>query len=187
MDVLEHLTQEHRKVEQLFGRLSGADKAGRAGLVDELEQALSVHMAVEEQHLYPIVEQVAGDEAEEEAEDRARPGAREGIAKLRAMVDKPGFGAVVDMVSAGIGHHVQEEENEIFPELRRKAAERIDRLDPEQLEADVKASGTTGRTKRPTGDGPTKSELYQQAQEAEIEGRSSMTKDELRTACTDSR
>ena len=133
MDVLEHLTQEHRKVEQLFGRLSGADKAGRAGLVDDLEQAPSVHIAVEDQHLYPIVEQVAGDEAEEEAETE-HDLAREGIAKLRVMVDKPGFGAVVDMVSAGIGHHVQEEENEIFPELRRKAAERIDRLDPEQLE-----------------------------------------------------
>jgi len=184
---LEHLTQEHRKVEQLFGRLSKADKAGRAGLVDELEQALSVHMAVEEQHLYPIVEQVAGDEAEEEAETE-HDLAREGIARLRAMVvDEPGFGAVVDMVSAGIGHHVQEEENEIFPELRRQAAERIDRLDPEQLEADVKTSGAAGRIKRPTGDGPTKSELYQQAQEAEIEGRSSMTKEELRTALAEQR
>ena len=186
MDVLEHLTQEHRKVEQLFGQLSEADKAERAGLVDELEQALSVHMAVEEQHLYPIVEQVAGDEAEEEAETE-HDLAREGIAKLRAMVDKPGFGAVVDMVSAGIGHHVQEEENEIFPELRRKAAERIDRLDPEQLEADVKTSGANRRSQRPTGDGPTKSELYQQAQEAAIEGRSSMTKDELRTALAEQR
>jgi iron-sulfur cluster repair protein YtfE (RIC family) len=186
MDVLEHLTQEHRKVEQLFGQLSEADKAERAGLVDELEQALSVHMAVEEQHLYPIVEQIAGDEAEEEAETE-HDLAREGIARLRAMVDKPGFGAVVDMVSAGIRHHVQEEENEIFPELRRKAAERIDRLDPEQLEADVKASGATGRSEPPSGDGPTKSELYQQAQDAEIEGRSSMTKDELRTALAEQR
>ena len=77
--------------------------------------------------------------------------------------------------------------NGIFPELRRKAAERIDRLDPEQLEADVKAGGATGRSKRSTGDGPTKSELYRQAQEAEIEGRSSMTKDELRMALADQR
>ena len=56
-------------------------------------------MAVEEQHLYPIVKQVAGDEAEEEAETE-HDLTREGLAKLRDMLDKPGFGAAVDMSSA---------------------------------------------------------------------------------------
>ena len=64
---------------------------------------------------------------------------------------------------------------------------RIDRLDAEQPEADVKTKGAAGRSKRRSGDEPTKSELYQRAQDAEIEGRSSMTKDELRDALAERR
>jgi iron-sulfur cluster repair protein YtfE (RIC family) len=183
VDVLEHLTQEHRKVEQLFSKLSDAEEARRSALIDELEQALSVHMAVEEQRLYPIVAEVAGEETEEEAESE-HDLAREGIAKLRAMADKPGFGAVVDMVAAGIKHHVEEEEGEIFPKLRQEANEQIGQLDPEQLEAEVKAGGDL-RTSEDGGEEPTKAELYEQAQQANIEGRSSMTKDELRDALAD--
>jgi iron-sulfur cluster repair protein YtfE (RIC family) len=181
VDVLEHLTQEHRKVEQLFSKLSDAEESERSALIDELEESLTVHMAVEEQHLYPIVAEVAGDETEEEAETE-HDLAREGIAKLRAMRAKPGFGAVVDMVAAGIKHHVEEEEGEIFPKLRQKANAKISQLDPEQLEAEVKAAGPNGRKARDGADDATKAELYEQAQQANIEGRSSMTKDELRDA-----
>jgi hemerythrin-like domain-containing protein len=178
VDVLNHLTQEHRKVEELFSQLSDAEQSERAALVDQLEEALSLHMAVEEKHLYPIVEQVAGEETEEEAETEHDLG-REGIAKLRSMIDRPGFGAVVDMVAAGIKHHVEEEEHEIFPKLRKEAAELISRLDPEQLEAEVKSNGGRRAANR---DAPTKAELYEQAQESDIPGRSSMSKDELQEA-----
>ena len=36
------------------------------------------------------------------------------------LVDEPGFGAEVAMLTAGIKHHVKEEETEVFPELKRK-------------------------------------------------------------------
>jgi hypothetical protein len=38
---------------------------------------------------------------------------------MAKMVGKPGFGAAVDMVEAGIKHHVEEEETEVFPKLRK--------------------------------------------------------------------
>lgn len=173
MDVLEHLTQEHRQVEDLLAKLSEADGGERPALIDELERSLRVHMAVEEQYLYPLVAQVMDAETEEEAETEHEL-AREGVAKLREMAAQPGFGAVVNMVAAGIRHHVEEEEQEVFPQLRKKAGEEIAALDPEALEADV----TSGAG----GDEATKAELYEQAQEAGIEGRSTMTKDELRAA-----
>ncbi|MEZ5265618.1 MAG: hemerythrin domain-containing protein [Acidimicrobiales bacterium] len=116
MDVLEHLEQEHRQVEQLLERLADADDGEALPLIDELERSLATHMAVEEQFLYPLVEQVVDAESEEEAEVE-HDLARDGLAKLRELQDKPGFGAAVDMLKAGIAHHVREEEGELFPEL----------------------------------------------------------------------
>lgn len=130
---------------------------------------------------------VAGDEAEEEEAEIEHDLTREGLGKLRALLEKPGFGAVVDVVSAGIKHHVDEEENEIFPKLRRQAAERLDRLDPEELEADVTRGGGDAKRSHGSNGDATRSELYEQAKDADIKGRSSMTKDELRDALAEQR
>jgi iron-sulfur cluster repair protein YtfE (RIC family) len=135
MDVLDHLEEEHRKVEQLLDQLAESDPgAERKQLVGKLEEALNVHMVVEEQFLYPVVLDVLGEEAATEAEVE-HDLAREGITKLHALADQPGFGAAVDMVKAGIGHHVEEEESEMFPELRQNAAALLASMDAAQLEA----------------------------------------------------
>ena len=65
------------------------------------------------------------------------------------------------MVKAGIAHHVEEEEDEAFPKLR-------------------KALGLSGGSS--SSSEATKQELYEQAKEAGIEGRSSMSKEELAAA-----
>ena len=132
-------------------------------------------MAVEEQFLYPIVQRVLGDEPEEEAENEHML-AREGLDKLSQLVSEPGFGAAVEMLQGGIGHHVKEEEEEIFPKLRQQAGDEVAALDPDELEQQVKVETDRG------GADVTKDELYQRAQELDIPGRSDMTKDELAQA-----
>ena len=77
-----------------------------------------MHMKIEEELVYPLVEREVGHEEAEEAAIEHNL-ARNGLKQLHELVDKPGFGAVVDMVTAGIKHHVKEEEQEIFPELKR--------------------------------------------------------------------
>jgi len=175
MDVLEHLTQEHRKVESLIEQLRQSEPGSRRDqLIDEMATALGRHMAVEEQYLYPIVVETLGAEPEEEAEVE-HDLTREGLGKLEAFRSEPGFGAVLDMVEAGIKHHVEEEEHEVFPGLRAKAASRIAELDPEKLEAAVGLLDLS------------RDELLAKAREADVPGRSSMTKEELAEAVLTSR
>jgi len=66
-----------------------------------------------------VVQRVVGEEEAEEAGIEHRL-AREGLAEVQRLVDEPGFGAAVAMLTAGIRHHVKEEETEVFPELKRK-------------------------------------------------------------------
>ena len=189
MDVLDHLTEEHRKVEHLLDQLADSDAgAEREELISELESSLGTHMEVEELFVYPIVKDVLGAEDKHEGVNE-HDLARDGLVKLREMKDEPGFGAVVDMLKGGIGHHVEEEEGDMFPKLRQDAADRIAALGPaEELEEKVeKGSDSSGRTGEVSGKGElTRDELYEKAKGAGIEGRSSMTKDELREALSES-
>ena len=74
----------------------------------------------------PAVREAVGQEDEEEAEVEHRL-AREGLDKLNSLVDVPGFGAAVEMLKGGIMHHVEEEENELLPELKDRSAARSGR------------------------------------------------------------
>lgn len=167
MNVLDHLVEEHRKVEALMASLAKTDPGStRDRLVDELEEALATHMAVEEEFLYPIVAERIGSEDAEEAENEHEL-TRQGLATLREMADEPGFGAALEAVKGGISHHVEEEETDMFPELRKVAGDAIAAMDPEALEAVA---------------GATREQLYERARVAGVAGRSKMSKSELADA-----
>jgi hemerythrin superfamily protein len=154
-ELLDRLEMEHRQVEELFSRLEKAEsESEQRPLVEELVASLTQHMDVEERDVYPEVAKLDG-EMQEEAENEHNLG-REGMTKLQELIGQPGFGAAVAMLQAGISHHVEEEEDEVFPKLRQALG-----------------FPSTDTSKR---------ELYEQAKAAGIEGRSSMTKDELAAA-----
>lgn len=172
MHVIDHLEEEHRKVETMLRELKEVSAGPqRQRLVFELKTALSTHMAVEERFIYPLLaDNLDAEQADEAADEHAL--ARDGLAAAEERVEDGAFVAAIESLEAGIKHHVEEEEQELFPELRAKCAEQLDAMDPEQLEAEVIASG----------DGVTRDDLYRQAQAVGIAGRSKMTKDELAEA-----
>ena len=73
-----------------------------------------MHMQIEENLVYPLVAERVGEDEEREAKPSARS-PRDGLAKMNELVDEGGFGAAVAMVTAGIKHHVKEEEDRTFP------------------------------------------------------------------------
>jgi hemerythrin-like domain-containing protein len=118
LSLLTKLESEHRKAERLLKKLAKAETAAtQRPLVDELLAAMAQHMETEETQVYPVLRQIDGEMSEEAQVEHGL--ARQGLATMAKMVGKPGFGASVDMVEAGIKHHVEEEENEVFPKLRK--------------------------------------------------------------------
>lgn len=117
-DPMRILKADHREVETLLKDLAESDEGNdRNQMVQELSMKLRAHMEMEENFVYPLVAEHIGAEDEEEAEIEHRL-VREALDNLERMVDEPGFGAVVSMLQGGIGHHVQEEERELLPELK---------------------------------------------------------------------
>lgn len=119
-DPIALLKKDHREVEVMLEALADSKPGARRQATEKrLATALSQHMRIEEDDIYPLVAKRVGEEEAEEA-DIEHGLARDGISKLEELVSKPGFGAAVAMLTAGIKHHVKEEEREVFPELKRK-------------------------------------------------------------------
>jgi hemerythrin-like domain-containing protein len=117
-DPMTLLKADHREAKKLLSSLTDSEEGPeRERMVEELRQALTLHMELEEQMLYDLVEREVGPEDREEA-DIEHGLARDGLAKVVELVAMPGFGAAVEMLKAGIEHHVEEEEKEILPELK---------------------------------------------------------------------
>lgn len=179
-DVITLITSDHRKVETLFERLQNKQGDQRA-TVAELHALLIAHARAEEDRVYPGIDAHHGVEEHKEAEVlldalvRAEPGTAEFEETLVKLVE-------------AVSHHVEEEESELLPELARQAGEKrlkelgaafAQRRD-EELRALAGSNGSA--TSQAGGGSPTKEELYHQAQEADIPGRSQMSKDELEKA-----
>jgi iron-sulfur cluster repair protein YtfE (RIC family) len=171
------LERDHRKVERILQQLSDdPDEQQRSELVGTLRAELQLHLSFEEDQLYPLLARIDREAADEANTEHQL--AREGLAKLESLAGAPGFGAVVEMVKAGIAHHVEEEENEVFPKMRRELErEQIDAL-AETLTEAKRAAGMNGDDAAALEEA-SKDELLQMAKERGIEGRTSMTKKEL--------
>jgi hypothetical protein len=181
MDLTKLLEADHRRVEDLFARIEEADDDERRPLVDELVAALQAHMELEEAVVYPGMASVVGDEAVEEAENEHLVG-REGLTSMLELVGEPGFGAALDSTKAGIAHHVDEEENEVFPRLRKDGSVLGEMATPFmtrrlELGLPVDAEALAAAS--------TKDELIEEARSAGVEVKSSMTKADLAGALSD--
>jgi hemerythrin-like domain-containing protein len=114
------LKKDHREVEAMLKTLAASSPGSRRkSTLKKLNAALRLHMKIEEQDVYPLVAKLLGKEDAQEA-NIEHGLAREGLDKLQDLVDQPGFGAAVAMLTAGIKHHVNEEEREMLPDLKKK-------------------------------------------------------------------
>jgi hemerythrin superfamily protein len=190
-DVITLITSDHRKVESLFERLQ-KKQGDQQATVTELHALLTAHARAEEDRVYPGIDVHHGFEEHKEAEVlldalvRAEPGTREFEQTLTQLVE-------------AVNHHVKEEENEILPNLARQVGEKklkeLGQAFKQRREEELRAlsaigaaeAGKSGAGGSPSGGSSSggstsKEELYQRAKEADIPGRSQMSKEELERA-----
>ncbi|UQV44470.1 hemerythrin domain-containing protein [Janthinobacterium lividum] len=123
MDAIEMLTQDHQAVKELFEQyeaLSDRSLVSKRKLALKICLELTKHATAEEEIFYPAVLQASREN--KELVDEAvveHASAKELIAQIVAMA--PGedlYDAKVKVLSEQIEHHVQEEEQEMFPKAR---------------------------------------------------------------------
>jgi hemerythrin superfamily protein len=124
MDAITLLKQDHRTVEKLFKQFEKAgDNAHKTKrkIVDQVIEELAKHAAIEEQVFYPAVrDEVKG------VEDTVLEALEEHhvvkwtLSELEGMSpEHERFTAKVTVLMESVRHHVEEEEGELFPEVRK--------------------------------------------------------------------
>lgn len=114
MKATELLEKQHREVEELFESLESDSAEGKADIVEELATNLAAHAVMEEELFYPVAKRFKRElvfEAHEEHELMAH-------ALKRLVAGKPeaeSFKAKVKACKELVEHHVEEEENDLFP------------------------------------------------------------------------
>jgi hemerythrin superfamily protein len=183
MDPSKLLEADHRQVEELFEKIEKAEGQARMPLLEELSTSLRAHMELEEQVFYPAMEPITGAEAVEEGvteHELARKALEEALALAP---DEPGFGAALDAVKAGIQHHVEDEEQEVFPQLRSKGKDTLAQMATPFMQKRMALGLPMDAAALESAS--TKEELLEEAKSAEVSGAASMTKTELAKALAD--
>jgi len=122
-DAIALLKQDHKMVSALFEEFAKADEEEQSAIAQRVCQLLTVHATIEEELLYPAAKQAFEDDENEDLVNEAEVehgSAKELIAKIEGMAsDDSHFKATVTVLGEYIKHHVKEEENELFPQLRK--------------------------------------------------------------------
>ncbi|MGE5656109.1 MAG: hemerythrin domain-containing protein [Actinomycetota bacterium] len=121
MDIFELIKKDHRQVESLFAEIESSKDAKKiAALFERLYKELNLHSEVEELTFYPSMREY--EETEELLEE-----AEEEHVEVKTMLEemKPfsptssEFKTRLASLKSAVQHHVQEEENEVFPQVQQ--------------------------------------------------------------------
>jgi hemerythrin superfamily protein len=182
MDALSLLTADHNRVRGLFTRFQAAEEEKDTETMLELAAKiiveLEVHTTIEEEIFYPEIKS-----ANEEIKDVVDEGVEEHhvadtlIAEIKGLTpEDDAWAAKVKVLIESVEHHAEEEEQEMFPEVRKA----LDKAKLEDLGMRLEArKAQLGAPTAADKEHLTTEQLKELATEQEIPGRSSMDREEL--------
>ena len=144
MNAIELLKNQHEEAKALFKKIESAGDEEKQELFERLADALAVHATIEEKHFYPATKNARTEELLQEAVEE-HLAVKRLIADLLEMTpEDPQFDAKIAVLKENVEHHVEEEESELFPKVRKMLD--MDELEDlgmvmEDMAEDLKASG----------------------------------------------
>jgi hemerythrin-like domain-containing protein len=130
------LMADHAKVKKLFKEFEKLTKkkeeAGKQELAEQICRELIVHAQLEEEIFYPSARDVLEDDRPLNEATVEHGAAKDLIAQLQSMdVFDPLYDAIVKVLGEYVNHHIEEEENTIFPKVEKA------KMDFEEMGSDI--------------------------------------------------
>ena len=125
LQIYDVLKREHEEVGELFHQLEAAKGAEALELFRQLRLKLIPHSRAEEAVVYPrlLAEPSTADHTREGMEEHKQVDLL--LGELEAMTpDADNWSAKIKVLADMVGHHVDEEEGELFPEAHAALSER---------------------------------------------------------------
>lgn len=180
-DVISMIKDDHREVERLFSMMQ-QDESTHPLAAPLAVAMVTAHSRAEEDHVYPVLANQAGErEQAQHSLEEHQQAEQIGQQLLRSGFGSDGFGSLLEKFIGAVQHHVQEEENELLPALEQAIGPQL-RQELGQAFAQRRAQELTGHQpggQSTSGHSQSRNDLYEEARKLDIQGRSSMTKEEL--------
>ena len=121
MNALTLLTQDHKTVQELFDKFEKTRNEEKKGeIATQIVMELRVHAQIEEEIFYPAAREAIKDTDLLDEATVEHQGAKDLMAQIEGEgPDDELFEAKVKVLGEYIKHHVKEEQNELFKEVRK--------------------------------------------------------------------
>jgi hemerythrin superfamily protein len=120
MNAIALLKHQHREVDALFKQLHKVRAGGpRRIIFEKIADALAVHSAIEERRFYPAVKEKSTEEILLESAEEHLAIKRVIADLLRLDSEDETFAAKIKVLEDEVVHHVEEEEETLFPRVER--------------------------------------------------------------------
>ena len=121
MNAIDLLEGQHEEVAELFDKIEGTDeKREKRQLFEKLAGKLVGHDAIEREIFYPACEDALGSEDDQLGEALVEHGVVEFcLYQADQALGGDDFDAKVTVLKEVIEHHVEEEEKELFPKVKK--------------------------------------------------------------------
>src|SRR5687768_12693556 len=119
MNAIELLESQHREVEKLFEMIEAADGEKKMELLGELADTLAAHATIEEKIFYPRTLAARTEELLREAVEEHLSVKRVLADLLETSEGDENLDARIKVLKEQVEHHVEEEEGELFPKVKR--------------------------------------------------------------------
>jgi hemerythrin-like domain-containing protein len=126
MDAIKLLKEDHKKVKKLLSQLEKTTERGittRVKLLTEIEQEINMHVTIEEELFYPAFRDAAEKRDDRilffEAREEHDVAAEELTSLKEADPSTQVFSAKAKVLKELIEHHIEEEEQDMFPRAKK--------------------------------------------------------------------